>query len=267
VAAALQSLLRAVAEERPLVLSLDDAQWADGASLRALHAAVRDAPDLPLLLILTLEQPTPDTGPALLALFRDLGRRLAGALVTLAPFDDAEIAELVAVSAPWCTTPEERARLARRLSFETAGDPLLCAALLDSLQELVTARVDMLAWPPPQLTLEAPLPVPVPVVLHAMLLARLARLDPADRRILGAAALAGLAVDEARVAAMLELDREVLAAALVRLEGAGFVEVHGEGYRFPAALLATLVSHACLGPAERRQLARLAGAGTRDGRS
>jgi hypothetical protein len=178
-----------------------------------------------------------------------------------------EIAELVAVSAPWCTTPAERARLARRLAFETGGDPLLCAALLDSLEELVAARVDMLAWPPPQLTLESPLPVPVPVVLHTMLLARLARLDPADRRILGAAALAGLAVDEARVAAMLALDTGVVAAALVRLERAGFVEVHGEGYRFPAALLATLVSHACLGSAERRQFARLAEAGIRDGRS
>jgi DNA-binding SARP family transcriptional activator len=267
VAAALQSLLRAVAEERPLVLSLDDAQWADGASLRALHVAVREAPDLPLLLVLTLEQPTPDTGAALLALFRDLGRRLAGALVTLEAFTDAEIAELVTVSAPWCTTAAERARLARRLAFETGGDPLLCVALLDSLLELVTARADMLAWPPPQLTLESPLPVPVPVVLHTMLLARLAQLDPADRRLLGAAALAGPAVNEGRVAAMLELDRGAVAAALVRLERAGFVEVHGEGYRFPAALLATLVSHACLGSAERRQFARLAGAGTRDGRS
>ncbi|MFL5520234.1 MAG: AAA family ATPase [Gemmatimonadales bacterium] len=267
VAAALQSVLRAVAEERPIVLTLDDAQWVDGASLRALHVAVREAPDLPLLLVLTLEQPTPDTAAALLALFRDLGRRLAGSLVTLAPFTDAEVAELVTVSAPWCATPAERARLARRLVFETGGDPLLCATLLDSLQELVSARLDMLAWPPPQLTLESPLPVPVPVVLHTMLLARLAQLDLADRRILGAAALAGLTVDEARVASMLEIEPAAVGAALVRLERAGFVEVHGEGYRFPAALLATLVSHACLGHAERRQFTRLASAGTRDGRS
>jgi hypothetical protein len=41
----------------------------------------------------------------------------------------------------------------------------------------------------------------------------------------------------------------------------------GEGYRFAAALLATLVSHACLGGAERRELARLAAAGVRDDRS
>ena len=265
VAAALQSMLRAVAEERPVVLALDDAQWTDGASLRALHAALREAPDLPLLLVLALEQLTPDTGAALLDLCRDLGRRLAGALVTLAPFTDAEIGELVAASAHWCTTPAERARLTRRLSFETGGDPLLCAVLLDSLQGLVTARADMLAWPPPQRTLESPLPVPVPVVLHTMLLARLAELDPADRRILGAAAVAGLAVDEGRVATLLQVDRVAVEAALVRLESAGFLELDGEGYRFPAALLATLVSHACLGGAERRQLARLAAA--RDDRS
>ena len=265
VAAALQSLLRAVAEERPVLLALDDAQWTDGASLRALHAALREAPDLPLLLVLALEQLTPDTGAALLDLCRDLGRRLAGALVTLTPFTDAEIGELVAASAHWCTTPAERARLTRRLSFETGGDPLLCAVLLDSLQGLVTARADMLAWPPPQRTLESPLPVPVPVVLHTMLLARLAELDPADRRILGAAAVAGLAVDEGRVATMLQVDRAAVEAALVRLESAGFLELDGEGYRFPAALLATLVSHACLGGAERRQLARLAAA--RDDRS
>ena len=265
VSAALQSLLRAVTDEQPLVLALDDAHWADPASLRALHAALRDVADLPLLLVLTLETPRPETAPALLALLADVGRRLAGALVTLAPFSDAEVAELVATTATWCGTPEERARLARRLVFETGGDPLLCAALLDSLQELVTARADMLAWPPPQLTLESPLPVPVPVVLHAMLLARLAALPSADRRILGAAALNAPVVDEERVAAMLGVPRDEVEAALVRVERAGFVEMHGEGYRFPAALLATIVSHACLGGAERRQLARL-GAATRDDR-
>jgi len=267
VAAALQSLLRAATEERPLLLALDDAQWVDGASLRVLHAALRDVDDVPLLLVLTLETPRPETAPALLGLLGDLGRRLAGALVTLAPFTDAEIAALVEATARWCTTPAERARLARRLVFETGGDPLLCATLLDSLEELVAARADMLAWPPPQLTLESPLPVAVPVVLHSMLLARLGALSAADRRILGAAAVAGLAVDEARVAAMLGLERSDVESALVRLEGAGFVEMHGEGYRFAAALLATLVSHACLGGAERRQLARLAVSTTHDDRS
>lgn len=267
VAAALQSLLRAAAEERPLLLALDDAQWADAVSLRALHAALRDTPDLPLLLVLTLETPRPETAHALLGLLGDLGRRLAGSLVTLAPFTDDEVRALVAATATWCATDDERARLARRLQFETGGDPLLCATLLDSLQELVTARADMLAWPPPQLTLESPLPVAVPVVLHSMLLARLGTLELADRRVLGVAAVAGLTVDEMQVATMLGVERGVVEAALVRLERAGFVELHGEGYRFAAALLATLVSHACLGRAERRQFARLAGVPTRDDRS
>ncbi|HEX5632369.1 MAG TPA: hypothetical protein VFX50_04040, partial [Gemmatimonadales bacterium] len=256
VAAALASLLRAVGEEQPLLLAIDDAASADGATLRALHAALRGLGDVPLLVFLTLVPPAPDTPPALLALLGDLGRGLEGALLTLESFTDAEIAELVAASARWCATPEDRARLARRLAFETGGDPLLCTTLLDSLQELTAAREDLLQWPPPQLTLESPLPVPVPVVVHSLLLARLAGLDAGDRRVLGAAALTGERIDEALVAAMLDVGAEVVAPALARLERARLVEATEDGYRFGAPLLARLLLHTCLASAERRQCAR-----------
>ncbi|MCU0620087.1 MAG: AAA family ATPase [Gemmatimonadales bacterium] len=256
VAAALAALLGAVADERPLVLVVDDADAADARSLGALHEALRALRSSPLLVAVGTAPPAPDMPAPLLALLGDLGRRVGGVHLGLEPFDAAEVRALVAVSAGWCTDDTERDRLARRLCYETEGDPLLCATLLDSLHELTHARDDMLAWPPPNLTLESPLPVPVPVVLHSLLTARIARVPPADRLVLGAAAVAGADVDEATVAGMAGLALAEVEAALVRLERARLLDFDGRRFRFAAPLLATLARHICLTSAERRQVAR-----------
>ncbi|MET0343018.1 MAG: protein kinase, partial [Polyangiales bacterium] len=63
---ALAALLAKIAEERPLVLVIDDLHWADAESLRLLTALMQDAAAPPLLLVATL-RPREDFEPAMRA--------------------------------------------------------------------------------------------------------------------------------------------------------------------------------------------------------
>jgi serine/threonine protein kinase/predicted ATPase len=64
--AALAALLSQLAEERPLILSIDDLQWADAESFRLLRALVEDARRPPILILCTL-RPRQELEPDILA--------------------------------------------------------------------------------------------------------------------------------------------------------------------------------------------------------
>ncbi|HSK93890.1 MAG TPA: AAA family ATPase, partial [Candidatus Angelobacter sp.] len=53
-----------LAEERPLVIAVDDVPWADDASLRFLSYLAHRLDELPIALLLTLRPPTTDEAPA-----------------------------------------------------------------------------------------------------------------------------------------------------------------------------------------------------------
>lgn len=99
VAAALSALLRAVADEQPLALAVDAAHFADGATLAALGAAVAGLPPSPVVLLLASIESSQDAPRELLALRGEIGRRLSGAVVRLAPLAEHEVRELVAALA------------------------------------------------------------------------------------------------------------------------------------------------------------------------
>ncbi|NIN96574.1 MAG: AAA family ATPase, partial [Anaerolineae bacterium] len=68
----------AVADQAPLVIFVDDAQWADAASLHLLHYAARrwaDA-DAPILLLLSIRSEALSSTPALVEWVTNLGRDL-----------------------------------------------------------------------------------------------------------------------------------------------------------------------------------------------
>ena len=155
IALALGMMLRAVTEEVPVVIGLDQAQFADDASLGALRDAMESLTDTRAFLLLTAVAGDPDTPRQLIELQAQIGRALPGQVFTLEELDAKAMTDLVTAMAPWCDEPSARNRLVRRLMVETAGRPLLAVALLRSLSESIALRERAVVWPPPEETFES----------------------------------------------------------------------------------------------------------------
>lgn len=258
VAAALTQLLVAVAEEQPLVVAVDDAHFADGATLEALSAALAGVRRGALALIVSC-LPEAERGPVALTQMRSqIGRRLPGDTVRLAALDAKDIRQLVDALAPWCSDEERRARLARRVGFESGGIPFLAVTLLQALQRASTMRDDLLVWPPPGRTIDSPLPISVPDLVRMAVVARVSALDPRDLNLIRMASVGGRSFDIALLAGMCELAPPALEEALVRIERAGLATFDGFRYAFAAPLFAEVVRRECLTPGQRAALLRRA---------
>src|SRR5438270_108341 len=92
VAAAVASLLRALAGEQPVALAVDEAHCADGASIEALGGAMPQLAGLPLLLVLSARATFQEPSRALVRLRSDVGRagRVPGQAVQLEPLTAAD---------------------------------------------------------------------------------------------------------------------------------------------------------------------------------
>ena len=254
VAAALTRLLEAVAEERPLLVAVDDAHFADGVTLEGFGAAVAAVRRAPLALVFTC-LPGPEFGPpALVRLRGEVGRRLPGDSVRLEPLGQEDVQRLVTALAPWCTTAEMRDRLARRVFFEAGGSPFLAVTLLQALARASTMRGDVLEWPRRGSTIDSPLPISVPDLVRMAVVARVSVLDAADLLLLRAASVSGSALDPDVLSRTTGLAPDAVEAGLARLERAGLVANDGRRYAFAAPLIAEVVSGECLTAGQRRSL-------------
>ncbi len=258
VAAALESLLAAIADEQPVGVVLDEAHYADGATIGAIGAAIRRLRSARVVLLLAID-PTAENQPReLLDLRREVGRGLPGGGVQLHPFSLEELRELVDRYANWCRRPDDRDRLARRLNHETGGNPFLAVTLLRGLDRTSTLKDDLLTWPSRAATLESPLPFSVPELARLAIVARVGELDEPELRVLRAASTGGTALDLGLIAALTELPVEQVEAHLDRLEQRRFVTYDGTRYAFTAALIAQVVRQECMPPGQRQRLRRRA---------
>jgi class 3 adenylate cyclase len=191
-----------VEEQAPLIVVLDDIQWAEE-TLLDLVEQVALLTDAPILLLCMARPELLDRRPAWPAALR------------LAPLGDSDVEELI----PRRISGQQRDKITRA----AGGNPLFIAEMLAMSEE---ANSD----------------VTVPPTLQALLAARLDQLDPAERRVLECAAIEGevfhrgavraLAADEEQVAVRL--------AALVRREliRPHRAQVPGdEGFRFRHLLI------------------------------
>ena len=207
IAAASEHLLTLVAElcaDLPLVLVVDDLQWADQATIRVWERLARTATRSALLTIGTA-RPTPvraELSPL---------RRAATAVLRLEGLRDTEVTHLLAGLAggqPGATL--------RRIATDAAGNPLYLTELMAAL-----TRAGRLRTGDGEVELDSG---PVPATLLAAIADRLDFLPRDDRVVLQAAALLGLeflvddlaiiqnrrvpdlvrALDQARIAGVLE---------------------------------------------------------------
>jgi DNA-binding SARP family transcriptional activator len=245
--------LAAVADEGPVLLSVDDAHLADELSLDALPAMVRSAATAPLLLIVAIRPGEASRG-GLSELRARVGHDLSGAEVLVEPLDDTTAGDLVRELLPGYG-PEERARLLRRLGRDAGGVPLFVVEIARGL----AARPGADLWPTAGQTTREPLPFPIPGPVTAALTLRVNALSGPARETLLAAAVAAPRVDPSLVAGMLNFATDEVESRLAELERAGFLRDDGADYHFTAELVRQFLEAEMLtGPQRRRAHRRAA---------
>lgn len=129
---AVEDLLRAVAFEGPLVLVVDDVQWADGSSLALLSSIIRRVRDEAILFVLTCRS---DELPLTTRRgLESLRRELDAPFVELVALSETEVTELLGLMFEF-SDPEEASRITGRIHGVTGGNPLFLVELLKELHD------------------------------------------------------------------------------------------------------------------------------------
>jgi tetratricopeptide (TPR) repeat protein len=188
----------------PLLLAVDDAHWADAASLLFLHYLARRVDGLPLAVVLTSRQVQP--GPE-----ADLVQRIAAetpaGVIELRPLSINATAELVRSM----VGAESSDELCEACHGATGGNPFL-------VKELATALVEGGVAPGAEAAGRVGRLVPHSVARHVLV--RLARLGPTTIRVAHAVAVLGGAAEIRHVAALAGLDEAETAGAVDALVSA-----------------------------------------------
>jgi DNA-binding SARP family transcriptional activator len=256
VAGALRSLLEAISEEQAMVVAVDDADSADGLTIAAVGAAVRELSGrCPIALVISAN-PTAESGASaeLIRLRSEVGRGLPGAVVHLHPLPRDDVHELVTRLAPWCKSAEDIDRLSRRIGFESGGSPFLAVTLLRSLERAPTLKEDLLHWPAPGSTFDSPLPFSVPDLVRIAIVARVSDLDEDSINVLRAASIGAIALDLDLIESLTEMPRKRIDEALDVLERRQLLTFDGTRYAFAAPLLEQVVRTECLTRGQRQRM-------------
>ena len=226
---ALRTVLAELASDGPLVIAVDDAQWLDAATARALAFATRRLQDRPVGVVATVRSPLAAADP--LGLERAFGERLQRVRL-----GGLGMAPLGAILAARHGRPCSRPTL-RRIVRASGGNPLYALEIARAL------------GPSPALAPGAPLPIPDS--LTELVAARVAGVGPAARGAL----LAAAALSHPRVALV---ERAASAAGLLAAEDAGLVRVTADRVRFLHPLYASAIYTAAASGRRRELHARLA---------
>jgi tetratricopeptide (TPR) repeat protein len=127
---AVVGLLSAISENAPILLALDDLQWADRPTLLLLRHLAR-APDPERLLILVAYRQTESEPSGFGGALADLRREGLVTEIELGGLSESETAELVRLR----TGVDPSAELARALHAETEGNPLFVEEIVRHLTE------------------------------------------------------------------------------------------------------------------------------------
>ena len=121
-------LLRRIAAARPLVLMLDDLQWAEPTALLLLRHLARALADAPVLLVLSSRDPGEHASEALRLALADLDRGEPRRL-QLVGLDGDELDDLVSATGSIADRPEPE-QVVEALRAQTAGNPLYASQLI-----------------------------------------------------------------------------------------------------------------------------------------
>ena len=224
---------RALVERRldntPVLVVVEDVQWADSASIELLRDVADQLANRPLMLLLTLR---PEARPPVFA-------RAARSVIRMSPLADDETRTLIA--GLFAGSPDVVAHVADFIAARAGGNPLFVEEIVRNLIARGVLRRDAGGW---QCTAACD-GVEVPPSLHGLLLSRVDRLTAHARGVLQEAAVLGAEFDAALLRAASRAP-ETLAAALDRLVEADLLQAvdhrRADGrYRFTHGLVREVV--------------------------
>jgi DNA-binding CsgD family transcriptional regulator len=222
------ALVEALSIQHPVVLVVEDLQWADPSALLVLHRLGRRVGQLPLLLVCTA-RPVPRSAE-LDGCLR--GLHAAGATeLTLGPLDDLAVAHLVEqlVRAP------PGPSLLRQVAG-AGGNPLFVTELVAALQRDGSTRLG------PDGRVEVTT-LGIPPALPLLLLHRLSFLAPATLELLRVASVLGSSFAVADLVLVTGRPTAGLLATLEEAMAAGILEPRGEQLGFRHDLLREALYH------------------------
>lgn len=249
-------VLRAIAEEQPLTLALDDAQWLDADSARALGMALRDLAGAPLTLVLATAPYPPQ--PEVDELRTRIGRDFEGGAVRLRTLDRATIRGLAHQMLPGYDAVALD-RVVRRVATDSAGLPLLAVELLRAVALGLDLGTISGTWPEPLRTLDQSLPGDLPDAVAAAIRVAFRRLSPASQSVLVAAAVLGDLTTPKLIERALAMDPVETGRALDELEWHRWLLSEPRGYTYVARIVRQVVERDILTPGQRRRILDAAG--------
>lgn len=202
---ALRRFIEVLGQSGPVVLVVDDIQWAAGLLLDFVEHLVEWVHDAPLLVLALARPEVREVRPDLV-----IASRSVFEAIHLDGLDEEATARLAATVLGADRLPVE---LVDRLSSSTGGNPLFVRELIGMLAHdgVLVEQPD--GW---RLTIDVDA-ITIPPTIHALLASRLERLDAGDRRILEVAAVSGYDFPIGAVVALTGVDPAALTAALNRL--------------------------------------------------
>jgi predicted ATPase/DNA-binding CsgD family transcriptional regulator len=217
-------------QQRPVLMVIEDAHWADRSTLDLLLFLTRMARQERLLVVMTYRSDELHSAHPLRTALAELDRSWHLEHVELARFNRAELAALVGNILGQPPSPA----VVQRILTRSEGNAFLA-------EELLAAKAS--SQPGQDL----------PRRLQGMLLARIPTLAPETRRILGVAATIGRPIEHQLLAAASQLPEEQLVAAVREAVDRQLLVADQDTYRFRHVLLQEAVYGELL-PGERRLL-------------
>jgi predicted ATPase len=258
-------VLRRIASRRPLILILDDLQWAEPTTLLLLRQLVRALADAPVLVLVSRRDPGEKTSDQLRTALAELEHGEISHL-QLTGLNESELAELVVAATRAAPDPELR-RVTGRLRDETAGNPLYASQLVRHWMDLGRAAG---AAEGSQGRPTMVMPEGVPPSLREVVWSRVRTLGQDVFAVLAAASILGLEFPEDVLLETLNLPEETVRGALDAAVAAGIlIDLRSvrRAMRFVHALVANAM-YSEIGPSSRARMhERAVRALTRDGES
>ena len=215
-----------IAAHQPLLLAIDDLQWAEPPLWETLGQLMRGLGRAPILLLLAVRQEAlSETGTAAAQAIEQLNRARVLRHLALARLPAAEVetmAALILGSAP-------SARLTTTLTGRSGGNPFFIEEIVRDLQERRALVQTPGGWDiaPGEAEQQR-----VPATLRLTILQRVARLPEATRSALQGAAVLGRVFTSETLAAMLSDDLDKVEAALAPARANGLIERTGSTWTF-----------------------------------
>ena len=256
--AAVVSFLHSLGELHPIVLVLDDLQWADRGSLQLLRHLAGSEQAKRVLIVGTYRDTELSSSGALVETLGGLRRlNMATSRIQLSGLDEDGVVSLMETLAGHALDPAAL-RLARAVSLETDGNPFFVVEVLRHLAETGVIYQELSGRWSAQSSLDAG---SLPESVREVIRARLARMGEEAERAISLASVIGLDFELDVLREATRVPEDTLLDLLDVATAAALVREHPEGkskYSFTHPLVQHLVYEG-LGPPRQARFHRIVG--------